>query len=352
MTTNSDMLRNVTDTRIALLETSKIAQRFSSEANIVSQGLDRVFAQVENRVIQYILMSRMRKAFATSGSVDAAAELARKTRNAYEEGNMETLPSFLPSRSSVETIAADSTNTQSHISNQRPIILYIPGGGFIVPPSKRQKLMIQRLSEATRCETVLGVHRLAPENPFPIAAEDIANRYKGLLEKGIPASSIFLAADTAGASVGLGAIQLLQKSQKPLPAGIILFSPWCDLSLSGWSYITRGATSQSPFTMETAAFCARLYLQEQSATLPLASPIFANLKGWPPILIHTSENDLHFDDAIKLAENGQQHGCDVKLNYWDSARHHLERLSSKDAERSFQKVSSFIENNWSRDAAE
>jgi monoterpene epsilon-lactone hydrolase len=157
---------------------------------------------------------------------------------------------------------------------------------------------------------------------------------------------VFLAADTAGASIILGALQLLVEDGVDLPAGIVLFSPWCDLSLSGWSYITRSMSSQSPFRMETAAFCARLYLQDEPVTSPLASPVFADQTGWPPILIHTSENDLHFDDAIRMAENGQRHGCDVRINYWDSPRHHLERLSSEAAAQSFAEVNAFIHRHW------
>ena len=65
------------------------------------------------------------------------------------------------------------------------------------------------------------------------------------------------------------------------------------------------------------------------ATDPLVSPIFANQYKWPPLLIHTSENDLHFDDALVLAEKGAKRNGQVQMNYWDSPRHHLERLSSR-----------------------
>ncbi len=343
MNTGTDILEGYTDHRLAALEASDIARRISSEAGILRKAMDTVVARVENRVIETVLMSRLRKALRTSNNLDAAHTLIDTVRAAYHDGSMETLPNFLPVRnfSMAEPIAGEQENPLPGLAN-RPLILYIPGGGFILPPSKRQKSMIQRLSQATSCEITMGTHRLAPEHPFPAAPQDIAAKYARMLETGIPASNIFLAADTAGASVGLGAIQLLKDAGEELPAGIILFSPWCDLSLSGWSYITRSMTSQSPFRMETAAFCARLYLKEIPATNPLASAIFADLKGWPPILIHTSENDLHFDDAIRLAEKGRDCGCTVTVNYWDSPRHHLERLSSKDAERSFKKVKTFI----------
>lgn len=217
-----------------------------------------------------------------------------------------------------------------------------------MPPSRRQKIMVQRLAEAVQCEITLGQHRLAPEYPFPAAAHDIAAQFRSPLSEGPPARRMFMAADTAGASVTLGAIQLLRDSGHQLPAGVILFCPWCDLSLSGWSYITRSMTTESPFRMESAAFCARMYLQDHNPTDPLASAVFGDLDGFPPILIHTSKHDLHFDDALRLAEKGTASGCDVQINYWDSPRHHLERLTNADAQRSFLIARAFIEEHLHR----
>ena len=127
-----------------------------------------------------------------------------------------------------------------------------------------------------------------------------------------------------------------------MPAGLLLFSPWADLSLSGWSYITKSATNDSPFRMETAAFSAKVYLQTASATDPLASAIYASLEGFPPISVHTSRFDMHFDDAIKLVENADAAGVSAKLHYWDSPRHHLERFSNEEAETSLETAAEFI----------
>ena len=98
----------------------------------------------------------------------------------------------------------------------------------------------------------------------------------------------------------------------------------------------------SPFRMESAAFCARLYLGDENPTNPLASAVYADLSGLPPLSIHTSRHDMHFDDAVKLAENAHRDGADVKMNYWDTPRHHLERLKTKDAEASFKLAARFI----------
>lgn len=356
ITANSDILRGLTGPRLALLEATDLARRHSVDTGLLAKALNHLIARVENRIIERILISRLKFALRQSGSLEAAELHIAQMRGGYESGAIETLPNFLPRRlTSPGSSRQQQQNTDPgnlrHKASNRPVVLYVAGGGFIMPPSRKQKIMVQRLAEAVNCEIILVPHRLAPEHPFPAAPADFAAHYAGLIEQGQRPENIFLAADTAGASIVLGAIQMLQQDQIALPAGIVLFSPWCDLSLSGWSYITRSMSSQSPFRMETAAFCARLYLQDEPVTSPLASPVYAVQHGWPPILIHTSENDIHFDDAIRMAENGQKHGCDVRINYWDSPRHHLERLSSEAAAQSFGQVSAFINRCWQPETA-
>ncbi|MEM5473397.1 alpha/beta hydrolase fold domain-containing protein [Hoeflea sp. AS60] len=351
ITANSDILSNLTGSRLAMLEATDLARRYTIKAGLLGRGLEQLLARAENRIIERILISRLKFALRQAGSLEAAELHISQMRGGYESGAVETLPSFLPrglgkAEADRPHQQKENPDTPKRKTSNRPIILYVAGGGFIMPPSRKQKNMVQRFAEAVDCEILMVAHRLAPEHPFPAAPMDFAAHYLGLLEQGHHPENIFLAADTAGASIVLGAVQMLQQDGNRLPAGIVLFSPWCDLSLSGWSYITQSMSSQSPFRMETAAFCARLYLRDEPVTSPLASPVFADQAGWPPILIHTSENDLHFDDAIRMAENGQKHGCDVRINYWDSPRHHLERLSSEAAAQSFREVNAFINRHW------
>ena len=344
MANQTEILHDFTTTKLLALEAESIAVRFTSENSSIKRGLIQSLAVFENFITERIILRRLKRALNSSQSEEAAQMLISEIRGAYENGSMETFPSFNPvrARDSYSSNAEFADIYQNNFtSNNRPILFYVAGGGFILPPSKRQKTTVQRMADFTGIEIIMGSHRLAPENPFPIPIDDIISQYQGLLRKH-PENKIFLMADTAGASIALGAVQQMKRNNQQLPAGIILFSPWCDLSLSGWSYITKSMTSQSPFRMESAAFCARLYLKDALPTDPLASPIFADLTGFPPILIHTSEYDLHFDDSITLAENGKQQGCDVKINYWDSPKHHLERLSPEDAKVSFNEVVNFV----------
>ncbi len=335
--------------QVSWLEAENIAKKITSKTNHYIRKIDHVQAKFENFLIERIVVGRLKKAVNLFDDEHAAYNYLQGLRRDFSLGRKGKFN--LLSVSSVENFFdggvgetddlhdCDEGNLESH---SKPLLLYVAGGGFILPPSPKQARMVKRLAQACGCNAVLGTHRLAPENPFPIPCEDIADQYENLLNLA-PHRRILVAADTAGASILLGALQILRDRKKPLPAGVLLFSPWCDLSLSGWSYVTRSISSVSPFRMESAAFCARLYLKDELATHPVASPVYADFDGFPKLCIHTSKHDIHFDDAVKLAENAHKARVHVKMNYWDTPRHHLERLPSKDAKNSFAIAAKFVE---------
>lgn len=340
------------DIRIERLEFEKIAHFVKSEADMFTRALDHVSARVENCIIERMLTGRIRKAIRNLDDPDYLSNLLETMRRDYETGHKSTLHVMSAASESLESHGAltsddalmfDYAPPRPNRKPDKPVMLYVAGGGFIFPPSKKQIQSIDRLSEATGCKTILGQHRLAPEDPFPAAPNDIVKQYLDLIEGRASPQYVFLAGDTAGASVVLSAVQILRVQSHPMPAGIILFSPWCDLSLSGWSYITRGLSGTSPFRMETAAFCARLYLQGHTSADPQVSAVFADCAEFPPLSIHTSKYDMHFDDAISLAESMRAAGRSVQVSYWDTPRHHLERLNSKDARASFEIARNFIQ---------
>ncbi len=335
--------------RIRWLEAEEIAKKITSKTGLYAQKIDHFQARIENYLIEKVLLSRIKKGLHLLGDTASAYGYLDALRRDFHSGKKSMFG--IVSQSAAESLLDGSVweGEQASLAYQgrvqkreEPLLLYVTGGGFIMPPSQKQAIMVRRLAKSCGCSVVLGKHRLAPENPFPTACKDIAAQYERIL-KTTASKRIMVGADTAGASVLLGALQILRDRKKPLPIGVLLFSPWCDLSLSGWSYVTRSLSSVSPFRMESAAFCARLYLEDELATHPLASPVYADFDGFPSLCIHTSEHDIHFDDAVKLAQNAHKANVDVQMNYWDTPRHHLERLKSKDSTHSFALAAKFVE---------
>ena len=298
------------------------------------------------------MMHHIKSSFSAVDSETGAAKLLEKFRSLQHSGDLTGLDtgklinvhmSPADGQGRFETSLASRNDAHTRPGDpQKPVLLYAVGGGFILPPAPRQITLVRELAEATGCTPVIARHRLAPEAPFPHPANDIVDQFLELIETGHNAQDIVFSGAMAGATLILSAALTLRDRGLPLPAGILLFSPWGDLSLSGWSYITRSASTASPFRMETAAFCARLYLQDELSTNPLASPVFADLSGLPPIAIHTSRHDMHFDDALRLVENADAAGVEAHIRYWDSPNHHLERFNRREREKSFDLARKFI----------
>lgn len=340
----STALDRLPDRRLAALEAIDVAHRLALDCSRLRRSLDLVTARIENALTERVLMHRLRKGLARAGDATSAGTMLAALRQGYTSRGLEThVGAGVTSARQPSTRAGDEAMRLA--GNARACLLYCPGGGFILPPSRRQREAIADLAARTGLALVLCDHRLAPEHPFPTAIEDVVAHYVHRTPDQDSAAHTFLGADTAGASIMMGALLTLRERGHPMPAGIILFSPWCDLTLSGWSYIAQSARSTSPFRMETAAFCARLYMADADPRDARASAIFAELHGLPPLLIFTSRDDLHFDDAVRLAENGREADRSIRLNYWDTPRHQIERLGRRERGVTAHEVSRFVDRN-------
>ncbi len=345
------------DFRLSQLEADEIASLVRVRTSSAYKMISDAGARVENWIIGRLLLRAVKSGTAAGGNDAQGLEKLSRIRSATAAGRFGIFSPMAmitpdPGAAATDEMAVDHDLNawEDEVDPDDPILMYIPGGGFILPPSPKQVALAFRLAESCGCEAIIGKHRLAPENPFPAPVKDLVDQYARLLSSGISAKRIIISGDSAGATLALSMLIELRARKLPMPAGAMLFSPWADLSLSGWSYITKSLSSESPFRMETAAFSARLYLGDTLPTDPRASPAFAALTGFPPLAIHCSRHDMHFDDAVTLAEKAKDAGVPIRMNYWNSPRHHLERFRSKDAEKSFKLAAEFTQG-LLRDAA-
>lgn len=220
-------------------------------------------------------------------------------------------------------------------------VLYVPGGSFIAERSPRITALIGRLAQESGARLVVADYRLAPEHPCPAAVQDVRAAYDLLLAR-YPADRIVCAAESTGGGVLLAALQGARDAGRPMPAGMVLLSPWVDLTLSSWSVVSKSLMADSPFAMELAALCAQLYLNGRMATDPIASPLFGDMHGLPETLIHASESDLLYDDAARLAMKLREAATPVTLRAWKYEEHAFERLLGREAERSIAEIAAFM----------
>ncbi len=224
---------------------------------------------------------------------------------------------------------------------RRGFVFYVHGGSFVCEKSPRVTRMIAKLAAAAGARVFSPDYRLAPEHPCPAGVEDVAEAF-AWLSKVYPDEPIVAVAESSGAAILLAALNLLRDRGASMPAGVLLFSPWVDLSLQSWSVAAASMKASTPYSMASLAVMARLYLQGRSALDPVASPLFGDLSGLPPMLVHASQADIVFDDAKRLAQAVEATDGELTLRVWRGQTHVWERTENAEAKRSLDLAATFV----------
>ncbi len=191
-------------------------------------------------------------------------------------------------------------------------VLYLHGGGYVIGSIKSHRYLMQNVSRHSGARTLGLDYRLAPEHPFPSAIEDATKAYRWLLAQGIKPGHIAIAGDSAGGGLTMATLLSLRDQGVPLPAAGVLISPWADLTGSAGAVTARAASD--PMVKGDGLFdLAGKYLNGADPKNPLASPVFADLTGLPPLLIHVGGREILYDDSITLAANARKANVPVAL---------------------------------------
>jgi epsilon-lactone hydrolase len=200
------------------------------------------------------------------------------------------------------------------------VILYLHGGGYVVGSIITHRAMVARIGRASQARALAIDYRLAPEHPFPAAVDDAVAAYRWLLEQGYKPAKIVVSGDSAGGGLVLAALLALRDAGLPMPAAAVPISPWADLEGTGES--VKSKASRDPMVnLEGLAGMAKAYIGNQDPRNPLASPIYADYHGLPPMLIHVGEAEILLDDATRVADKAKAAGIDVELEVWDEMIH-------------------------------
>lgn len=199
-------------------------------------------------------------------------------------------------------------------------LLYLHGGGYYRGSINGVREMCGRISRASGIKVLAIDYRLAPENPFPAALEDALAALRWLQTQGFPLSRIAVGGDSAGGGLACATLLATRDFGAMLPAAVVCISPWTDLTQSGVS-ITGKAPEDPALSKAYLDRFAELYLNGQSVEDPLASPLFADLHGLPPMLIQVGTAEILLDDSVRLAEKIRAAGGRVKLEQWEDMTH-------------------------------
>ncbi|CAG4894214.1 alpha/beta hydrolase [Paraburkholderia saeva] len=199
-------------------------------------------------------------------------------------------------------------------------ILYLHGGGYYFCSPQSHRSLVFELAKRAGARTFSLDYRLAPEHRFPAALEDAVAPWRRLLADGTPAGSIVIAGDSAGGGLALATLVALRDAGDPMPAGAVLFSPWTDLAATGDTI--RSNDGRDPmFSGPAIVRAAQVYLGDAAPTHPYASPLYADLRGLPPLFMQAGETEVLLDDTRRVAAKAREAGVQVECEIWPKMPH-------------------------------
>lgn len=229
----------------------------------------------------------------------------------------------MPRGVSVHSLQAGNVPAEWHepdAARKETAILYLHGGSYIVGSPRTHRGLAGSIALAGRSPALVVDYRLAPENPFPAALDDALSAYAWLHDSGFAPQRIVIGGDSAGGGLAIAAAVALRERGISLPAALFCISPWTDLTGSGGSIRTRAAADPwlkaSELTDE-----AKLYSGQNAPDHPLISPLFADMRGLPPTLIHVGDDEILLSDSTRLEEKMKAAGVDVTLEIWPGMWH-------------------------------
>jgi epsilon-lactone hydrolase len=223
-------------------------------------------------------------------------------------------------------------------------ILYFHGGGFRIGSVSSHRDLIAQIALASGCRVLAINYRLAPEHRFPAALDDALAAYDWMLGRGLEPGNVAFAGDSAGGNLVLAAMLALRGRRLPLPVSAVLMSPWTDLAATGASYVSR-AEADPIHQRSMILALAKNYLGGQGDPYdPLVSPLYADLRGLPPLLIQVGDRETVLDDSVMFADMARAAGVDVDLQVWDGMIHVFQMFGAElpEAHQAISSIAEFL----------
>jgi epsilon-lactone hydrolase len=201
-------------------------------------------------------------------------------------------------------------------------VLYLHGGAYVFYIPMHDRLVIP-FCRSARSALIVPEYRLAPEFPFPAALEDSLAAYCWLLDNGSDPARVVIAGDSAGGGLAVALLLKLRELKLPMPRLAVLLSPWVDLSCEG-----RGSMIKNKawdwITPEVSLQMAYHYAQDGRLKDPLVSPLYADLRGLPPLYIQGGQAEVLHDQIHAFAARARADGVEVKLEMFPDMVHEFQ----------------------------
>ncbi|MFD9893864.1 alpha/beta hydrolase [Amycolatopsis sp. NPDC059027] len=254
----------------------------------------------------------------SGGVIDAAAGAGAgsltEVRLAYRKFFQDCFPP--PDRMTFDVVDTDGVDAEWAIPADAVAgrhLVYLHGGAYLVGDPQGYRGLVGTLAQRLRARALVPDYRLAPEAAFPAAVDDAVTAYRWLLKQGAAPESVVFAGDSAGGAMAVSVLVAARAQGLPMPAASIAISPWANLEHTGATMVTRDGVDPS-VSREGLRRAADLVLGGAPRNSPLASPVFADTRGLPPVLIQIGGHEVMLSDAVRLAAKLAEDAVPTRLD--------------------------------------
>lgn len=221
------------------------------------------------------------------------------------------------------------------------VILHCHGGGYSTGSSLYARTLTTKFAASTSMDVLCFDYRLAPEHPYPAATEDAMQVWNYLMFLGYGARDVIVTGDSAGGNLALSLLLKLKEEERLLPRGLVLLSPWTDLTSSGESFVEK-AELDPVLNRDYIDRMVEAYAGGQDMEDPLISPLFGDFTGFPPTYIQVGENEILLSDAERLYQRLLRSGVSARLEIFEGMWHVFQMSPFKAATAAMDKNAEFI----------
>jgi len=255
----------------------------------------------------------------------------------------------LPKGVAVEKVSAGGVPAEWLIPPGIPegrVVLYLHGGSYTCGSCNSHRSLVANIAIASKARALTLDYRLAPEHPHPAAVEDAVAAYKWLINGHADPKHVAIAGDSAGGGLAVALLISLRDKNVPPPAACVCLSPWTDLAFTGETWKSKAKADLIIFDYKEHAF-AKMYRGEFDAKTPLISPLYADLKGLPPLLVQVGSDEVLLADSTRLVERAKQAGVNIVLDEWPRMQHVWQFAASfmPESRRAVTAIGEFIDRN-------
>lgn len=255
----------------------------------------------------------------------AGAPLAQRRREWEAAARLEVLPR--DARFALERLGDHTAEWMEMPRVWRDrVLLFAHGGNYAMGSPRTHRKLTAELSRSLHMRVLTPDYRLAPEHPFPAGIKDLLIYYGWLLKQGVPEERIVLGGDGAGGGMMLSMLLALRNAGAKLPRAAVLMSPWTDLTCSSPSYL-RQRRLDPIMDRDLLLEAAGWYAGQRDPAETLLSPLFADLGGLPPMVIHVGSEEVLLDDSRLFAERAAAAGITVDFKVHEGLWHGFHHAS-------------------------